>query len=212
MAGSNIIDLNPELLAAAAESKAWPFEEAKKIIERYKGTDFPETILFETGYGPSGLPHIGTFGEVARTSMVRHAFRVLTQDKVATKLLVLLRRHGRHAQDTRQRAGPRGARAASAQAAVLGAQSVRRRLCELRRPQQRDALPLPRHVRLRLRIRQRDAVLQVRPFRRDAAARRRALRRDHGGDAADARARSGRRPTARSCRSRRRAAACFTCR
>ncbi|RWE41502.1 MAG: lysine--tRNA ligase [Mesorhizobium sp.] len=87
MAGSNIIDLNPELLAAAAESKAWPFEEAKKIIERYKGTDFPETILFETGYGPSGLPHIGTFGEVARTSMVRHAFRVLTQDKVATKLL-----------------------------------------------------------------------------------------------------------------------------
>ncbi|TGQ64968.1 MAG: lysine--tRNA ligase [Mesorhizobium sp.] len=87
MAGSNIIDLNPELLTAAAESKAWPFEEAKKIIERYKGTDFPETILFETGYGPSGLPHIGTFGEVARTTMVRHAFRVLTQDKVATKLL-----------------------------------------------------------------------------------------------------------------------------
>ncbi|MER8489731.1 lysine--tRNA ligase [Mesorhizobium australicum] len=87
MAGSNIIDLNPELLTAAAESKAWPFEEAKKIIERYKGADFPETILFETGYGPSGLPHIGTFGEVARTSMVRHAFRVLTQDNVATKLL-----------------------------------------------------------------------------------------------------------------------------
>ncbi|MFD1988269.1 lysine--tRNA ligase [Mesorhizobium newzealandense] len=87
MAGSNIIDLNPELLAAATESKAWPFEEAKKIIERYKGSDFPQTILFETGYGPSGLPHIGTFGEVARTSMVRHAFRVLTQDKVATKLL-----------------------------------------------------------------------------------------------------------------------------
>lgn len=87
MAGSNIIDLNPEVLAAAAESKAWPFEEAKKIVERYKGTDFPETVLFETGYGPSGLPHIGTFGEVARTSMVRHAFRVLTGDKVATKLL-----------------------------------------------------------------------------------------------------------------------------
>ncbi|MFA6155263.1 lysine--tRNA ligase [Mesorhizobium sp.] len=87
MAGSNIVDLNPELLAAAAESKAWPFEEARKIIARYKGTDFPETILFETGYGPSGLPHIGTFGEVARTSMVRHAFRVLTQDKVATRLL-----------------------------------------------------------------------------------------------------------------------------
>ena len=44
-------------------------------------------MLFETGYGPSGLPHIGTFGEVARTSMVRHAFRVLTEDKIKTKLL-----------------------------------------------------------------------------------------------------------------------------
>jgi lysyl-tRNA synthetase class 1 len=43
--------------------------------------------LFETGYGPSGLPHIGTFGEVARTSMVRHAFRVLTNDSVPTRLL-----------------------------------------------------------------------------------------------------------------------------
>src|SRR5690606_22324101 len=42
---------------------------------------------FETGYGPSGLPHIGTFGEVARTTMVRHAFRVLTEDKVATRLI-----------------------------------------------------------------------------------------------------------------------------
>jgi lysyl-tRNA synthetase class 1 len=81
------VELSPEVLAAAAESKAWPFEEARKIIERYKGRDFPETVLFETGYGPSGLPHIGTFGEVARTTMVRHAFRVLTEDKVKTKLL-----------------------------------------------------------------------------------------------------------------------------
>ena len=87
MAISNSIDLNPELLTAAAESKAWPFEEAKKIVERYKGRDFPETVLFETGYGPSGLPHIGTFGEVARTTMVRHAFHVLTKGEVKTKLL-----------------------------------------------------------------------------------------------------------------------------
>jgi lysyl-tRNA synthetase class 1 len=87
MAGSASIDLNPEMLAAAAESKAWPFEEARKIIARYKGGNFPETVLLETGYGPSGLPHIGTFGEVARTTMVRHAFRVLTDDKVGTKLL-----------------------------------------------------------------------------------------------------------------------------
>jgi lysyl-tRNA synthetase class 1 len=81
------LDLSPELLAAAAESKAWPFEEARKIIARHAGKGFPETVLFETGYGPSGLPHIGTFGEVARTTMVRHAFRVLTEDKVATRLL-----------------------------------------------------------------------------------------------------------------------------
>ncbi|MEQ1941971.1 lysine--tRNA ligase [Mesorhizobium sp. VNQ89] len=87
MAGSASIELNPEMLAAAAESKAWPFEEARKIIARYKGGDFPATVLLETGYGPSGLPHIGTFGEVARTTMVRHAFRVLTGDKVKTNLL-----------------------------------------------------------------------------------------------------------------------------
>ncbi len=87
MSGSGTIDLSPEVLAAAADSKAWPFEEARKIVERYKGKEFPETVLFETGYGPSGLPHIGTFGEVARTSMVRHAFRVLTGDKVNTRIL-----------------------------------------------------------------------------------------------------------------------------
>jgi lysyl-tRNA synthetase, class I len=81
------IELTPELIAAAAEAKAWPFEEAQKIIKRYEKTGYPDTILFETGYGPSGLPHIGTFGEVARTSMVRHAFRVLTRDSVKTKLL-----------------------------------------------------------------------------------------------------------------------------
>lgn len=81
------VDLSPDMLAAAAESKAWPFEEAGKIVARYEKTGFPQTVLFETGYGPSGLPHIGTFGEVARTTMVRHAFRVLTKDAVPTKLL-----------------------------------------------------------------------------------------------------------------------------
>lgn len=81
------IMLTPELTAAAAEAKAWPFEEARKILKRYEKTGLPETVLFETGYGPSGLPHIGTFGEVARTTMVRNAFRVLTEDKVKTKLL-----------------------------------------------------------------------------------------------------------------------------
>ena len=84
--GDRTVEITPELLEAAAESRAWPFEEARKIIDRYKD-GFPDEILFETGYGPSGLPHIGTFGEVARTSMVRHAFRVLTGDRVKTRLL-----------------------------------------------------------------------------------------------------------------------------
>ncbi|MDP4823485.1 MAG: lysine--tRNA ligase [Aestuariivirgaceae bacterium] len=67
------------LRAAALESKAWPFEEARKLIERIKRRGkAPEYVLFETGYGPSGLPHIGTFGEVARTSMVRRAFETMT--------------------------------------------------------------------------------------------------------------------------------------
>ncbi|WP_265516412.1 lysine--tRNA ligase [Nitratireductor luteus] len=87
MTTTTALDLTSELLTATAVSKAWPFEEARKIVKRYEATGFPKTVLFETGYGPSGLPHIGTFGEVARTSMVRHAFRVLTGDKVETRLL-----------------------------------------------------------------------------------------------------------------------------
>ena len=77
---------DPALLAAAETSKAWPFEEARKLVARIQRTGQSE-VLFETGYGPSGLPHIGTFGEVARTTMVRHAFRVLTDDKIKTRLL-----------------------------------------------------------------------------------------------------------------------------
>jgi len=75
---------NPRELAE--QSNAWPFEEARKIVARLKRKPKDE-VLFETGYGPSGLPHIGTFGEVARTTMVRHAFRVLTDDKVRTRLI-----------------------------------------------------------------------------------------------------------------------------
>ncbi len=81
------IDLDEEMIAVAAEAKAWPFEEARKLVKRYEKDGYPDTVLFETGYGPSGLPHIGTFGEVARTSMVRHAFRVLTRNCVKTKIL-----------------------------------------------------------------------------------------------------------------------------
>ncbi|OPB35447.1 lysine--tRNA ligase [Bartonella taylorii] len=81
------LSLTPELKDAAVQSRAWPFEEARKIIKRYEKTGYPESVIFETGYGPSGLPHIGTFGEVARTTMVRHAFHILTENKVKTKLL-----------------------------------------------------------------------------------------------------------------------------
>lgn len=78
----------PQTFAAlAADSKAWPFEEARKLVARVekRGLGGKDHLLFETGYGPSGLPHIGTFGEVARTSMVLHAFSVLSD--VPTKLV-----------------------------------------------------------------------------------------------------------------------------
>jgi len=70
---------DPDLRAAALESKAWPFEEARKLLARYPdGKPDGAPILFETGYGPSGLPHIGTFNEVLRTTMVRNAFHALS--------------------------------------------------------------------------------------------------------------------------------------
>src|SRR5665213_776581 len=62
---------------ALAVPRAWPFEEAAKVAHRLEASGKTHA-LFETGYGPSGLPHIGTFGEVARTTWVRHAFTVLT--------------------------------------------------------------------------------------------------------------------------------------
>ncbi len=72
--------------AALEVAPAWPFEEARKLNARLKRTGKSE-VVFETGYGPSGLPHIGTFGEVARTTMVRHAFRLLTGDAIPTRLI-----------------------------------------------------------------------------------------------------------------------------
>ena len=65
------------------QSKAWPFEEARKLLKRWPDGKLaengqPEPIVFETGYGPSGLPHIGTFNEVLRTTMVRRAFATLS--------------------------------------------------------------------------------------------------------------------------------------
>ncbi|MGH6704040.1 MAG: lysine--tRNA ligase, partial [Bradyrhizobium sp.] len=75
-----------DLRALAEQSNAWPFEQARQIVARLEKKSKDE-VLFATGYGPSGLPHIGTFGEVARTTMVRHAFRVLTEDRIGTRLI-----------------------------------------------------------------------------------------------------------------------------
>ncbi len=67
------------LRTAALASKAWPYEEARKLLKRWPdGKPGGAPMIFETGYGPSGLPHIGTWNEVARTTFVRHAYEELT--------------------------------------------------------------------------------------------------------------------------------------
>ncbi|MBS0125419.1 lysine--tRNA ligase [Thetidibacter halocola] len=75
-----------ELRDAAMNAKAWPFEEARRLAKRYEKAP-PEKgyVLFETGYGPSGLPHIGTFGEVLRTTMIRRAFETISD--IPTRLI-----------------------------------------------------------------------------------------------------------------------------
>ena len=75
-----------DLRVFAMQSKAWPFEEARRILKRFeKKPPVKSYALFETGYGPSGLPHIGTFGEVARTSMIMRAFQELSE--IPTRLV-----------------------------------------------------------------------------------------------------------------------------
>ena len=79
----NVVNLRERaesgLREAALAAKAWPFAEARALLDRLGGTAPKKGyVLFETGYGPSGLPHIGTFGEVVRTTMVRRAFELLS--------------------------------------------------------------------------------------------------------------------------------------
>ncbi|MFY9211849.1 MAG: lysine--tRNA ligase [Aestuariivita sp.] len=75
-----------EMREAGLASKAWPFEEARRVLKRYeKAPPAKGYVLFETGYGPSGLPHIGTFGEVARTSMIKRAFELISD--IPTRLI-----------------------------------------------------------------------------------------------------------------------------
>jgi lysyl-tRNA synthetase, class I len=75
-----------DLATLAAAAKAWPFEQARLLLERVQKHP-KDVVIFETGYGPSGLPHIGTFGEVVRTSMVRSAFHALTGGTIASKII-----------------------------------------------------------------------------------------------------------------------------
>jgi len=81
------MSVSAEISAAARDCSAWPFQEARRLLdERLKGeTPAKGYVLFETGYGPSGLPHIGTFGEVVRTTMVRRAFSLLAPE-IPTRL------------------------------------------------------------------------------------------------------------------------------
>ena len=188
----SVIDPNmspSDLRVLAEQSNAWPFEQAKAIVARLKKSPKDE-VLFETGYGPSGLPHIGTFGEVARTSMVRHAFRVLTEDKIKTRLLAF--------SDDMDgfRKVPDNVPNKDLLAQYLG-----RPLTAVPDPfsnehpsrrQQRAPARVPGSFRLRLRVRQLDRLLQVGPLRRDAAQDACRLRQGHGHHPADARARSPR--------------------
>ena len=71
--------IDDALIAAARVSKSWPFQEAMKLVKRFpEGKPGGEPVLFETGYGPSGLPHIGTFQEVLRTTLVRRAYEIVS--------------------------------------------------------------------------------------------------------------------------------------
>src|ERR1700687_3222050 len=84
---STIDPVSPnDLRALPEQSNAWPFEQAKQIVARLKKKPKDE-VLVETGDGLEGLPHIGTFGEVARRPMGRHASRVLTDGKIKTRLI-----------------------------------------------------------------------------------------------------------------------------
>ena len=146
----SVTETAASLRELAEQSNAWPFEEARKIVARLKKKPKDE-VIFETGYGPSGLPHIGTFGEVARTTMVRHAFRVLTDDKIKTRLIAFsddmdgLRKVPDNVPNKEMLAQHLG-KPLTKVPDPFGTHPT------LRRAQQRAAARLPRHVRLRLRV------------------------------------------------------------
>src|SRR5215470_6822501 len=67
----------------------WPYEEARKLAERVRAYAPQRPAIFQSGFGPSGLPHLGTMGEILRPSYVRHAFEVLG-DAHSTRLIVFI--------------------------------------------------------------------------------------------------------------------------
>ncbi len=79
--------MTQDLSSLARNAKAWPFEQARALMKRVENRDPDIPVVFETGYGPSGLPHLGTFGEVVRTTMVRRAFETLNDHRRPTRLI-----------------------------------------------------------------------------------------------------------------------------
>ena len=146
-------------------SKAWPYEEARKLLKRWPdGKPAAQPMIFETGYGPSGLPHIGTFNEVARTTFVRHAYEELTGARRRRLIAFSDDMDGlRKVPDNVPNQEMLTDNLGKPLTQIPDPFGTPR---ELRASQQCDAAPFPRPLRLRLRIPVGDRLLHVGPVRR----------------------------------------------
>ena len=191
--------------AARTQLDLWPYEEARRLAERV--VDYPpeRERIFESGFGPSGLPHLGTMGEVLRPAYVQHAFKVLgrslgqvlakspRRDRPWRRRVRppqpphrFHRRHGRAAQGPRKHPQPRGDRALSGPAGVADSRPLRRMPSKFRRAHDRAARKIPRAGRGRLRADALERDVRERPLRRSAQTDPRQARRDHPHRHADA--------------------------
>ena len=206
MTRSDRIDLNPDMLAAAAESRAWPFEEAKKIVDRYAGPASPRRCCSRPATGRPACRISAPSARSARTTMVRHAFRVLTEDRVKTRLLCF----------SDDMDGLRKVPDNVPNKEMLRSY-LRRPLTRVPDPFGDAYPPSGRHNNARLRafldrfgfeyeFASSTEYYSCGPLRRDAGEDAGALRRHHGDHAAHAAARSARRPIRPSCPSIRRRA------